>query len=155
VEVQGEDAMTLIMRLAKLQFQYMRLQMDRLDLYPGQPQLLLALKAHEHVSQRELARVLEITPATLTVMLRRMDGKQLISRTGDAQDLRITRLQLTEKGREKVAEIETVIRQTNEKLDALFDAQQLAVIRETIGRVCDHLSEVTQRMQAGHGEERR
>ena len=79
--------MTLIMRLAKLQFQYMRLQMDRLDLYPGQPQLLLALKAHEHVSQRELARVLEITPATLTVMLRRMDGKGARKGSGNRKDV--------------------------------------------------------------------
>ena len=136
-----DGLMTLTMRLAKVQHQYWREKLETLDLYPGQPQLLLALKAHEHVSQKELARAMDVTPATLTVMLRRMDAKQLVSRVSDEQDQRITRLCLTEKGREKVAEIEQMFAQANEMFKAMFSAEEIETVRSMMNRMCDRLEE--------------
>lgn len=144
-----EGVMTMIMRLARLQFQYMRSQLEQLDLYPGQPQLLLALKARENVSQRELAQAMEVTPATLTVMLRRMDAKHLVSRASDPQDMRVTRLRLTESGREKVREIETVITQANAVLDGLFTPEELRAVSGMMQRVCAQLGIMTQE----HGDD--
>lgn len=139
-----EGVMTLTMRLAKLQLQYWREKLEALDLYPGQPQLLLALKAHEHVSQKELAQAMEITPATLTVMLRRMDAKELVSRESDAQDMRITRLCLTEKGREKAAQIEEMLKQANEMFMALFSPAEIDTVCLMMQRMCEHLDGLMQ-----------
>lgn len=136
--------MTMIMRLARLQFQYMHAQLERLDLYPGQPQLLLALRDRENVSQKELAQAMEVTPATLTVMLRRMDAKHLVNRTSDPQDLRVTRLSLTPAGREKVREIETIITQANDTLDDLFLPEELDRVCVMMRRVCAQLGLMTQ-----------
>ena len=138
-----DGVMTLTMRLAKAQYQYWREKLEKLDLYPGQPQLLLALKAHEHVSQKELAQTMDITPATLTVMLKRMDGKQLVSRVSDAQDQRITRLCLTEKGREKVAEIEQMFAQANEMFKALFSSEEIETVCSMMNKMCGKLEEIT------------
>lgn len=139
-----EGVMTLTMRLARAQFQYWREKLEKLDLYPGQPQLLLALKHHEHVSQKELAKAMEITPATLTVMLRRMDGKQLVSRESDVQDLRITRLCLTEKGRKKADEIEEMIAQSNDMFGELFSKEEIETVCSMMRRVCAHLDGLMQ-----------
>lgn len=112
----------------------------------------LARKARENVSQKELAQAMEITPATLTVMLRRMDAKRLVSRVRDPQDMRVTQLNLTESGREKVREIETVITQANDVLDGLFTPEELRAVRGMMQRVCVHLGTMAQK-QGGDGPE--
>lgn len=139
-----EGVMTLTMRLARAQFQYWREKLEKLDLYPGQPQLLLALKHHEHASQKELAKAMEITSATLTVMLRRMESKQLVSRESDPQDLRIMRLCLTEKGREKVDAIERLIAQSNDMFSELFSKEEIETVCLMMHKVCTHLEALMQ-----------
>lgn len=139
-----EGVMTMIMRLTRLQFQYMRAQLEKLDLYPGQPQLLLALREHANASQKELAQAMDVSPATLTVMLRRMDAKHLVKRVNDPQDLRVIRLSLTEEGNEKVRQIDAFIRQANEMLDGLFTPDELRTASGMIKRVCTQLDMIRQ-----------
>ena len=141
-----EGVMTMIMRLTRLQFQYMRAQLEKLDLYPGQPQLLLALREHDNASQKELAQAMDVSPATLTVMLRRMDAKHLVRRVNDPQDLRVIRLSLTEEGCEKVRQIDAFIRQANEMLDGLFTPEELRTASGMIRRVCTRLEMIRQDM---------
>lgn len=144
VEEETEGVMSMLMRLTRLQFQYMRAHLEKLELYPGQPQLLLALRDHANASQKELARVMEATPATLTVMLRRMDAKHLVSRVSDPQDMRVTRLSLTDEGYEKVRQIDAFIRQTNDMLDGLFTPEELRTVSGMIRRVCAQLGVIRQ-----------
>jgi MarR family transcriptional regulator, organic hydroperoxide resistance regulator len=76
---------------------------DRLSghhVFPGQPPLLRALLMKDGQSQKELAKDLQIAPATLTVMLRRMEKHGLVSRRQDAADQRVSRVFLTERGME-------------------------------------------------------
>lgn len=136
--------MKMLMRLTRLHMRYMRQELEALGLYPGQPQLLMALREHENASQRELAKILEVSPATLTVMLRRMDSKQLIERLNDPQDMRLTRLRLTQGGREKLAQIDDIVKHAGKQLDGLFSKQELDIARQMMERVCERLFDVPQ-----------
>lgn len=136
--------MKMLMRLTRLHMRYMRQELEALELYPGQPQLLMALREHENASQRELAKILEVSPATLTVMLRRMDSKRLIERLNDPQDMRLTRLRLTQGGREKLAQLDDIIKRAGEQLDGLFTKEELDIARQMMERVCERLFDVPQ-----------
>lgn len=135
VRTEKNGVVWMLMRLTRLHFQYMRTQLEALDLYPGQPQLLLALKERDNASQRELAQAMDVSPATLTVMLRRMDGKHLIERKNDPQDMRITRLRLTTRGREKITQIERVLDESGEQLEALFTREEKELARSMLSRL--------------------
>lgn len=90
-------------KLSRLHFMLMHQVQERQRLYPGQPQLLSYLLQEQRAgrpmpSQRELARHLCIRPATLTVTLQRMEAAGMVRRVADAQDARIQRVSLTDKG---------------------------------------------------------
>ncbi len=68
--------------------------------HPGQAGVLWALGAREGISQRELADMVHVAPPTVTAMLQKMERGGLIERWADAEDQRVTRLRLTDAGRQ-------------------------------------------------------
>ncbi len=72
----------------------------------GQPKILFTLRDEDGVSQAELARQCHLEPATVTATLCRMEKAALIERRADKQDLRVTRVFLTDAGRELTATLD-------------------------------------------------
>jgi DNA-binding MarR family transcriptional regulator len=73
--------------------------LKNLDLHPGQMICGRIIEVKEGLSQRELAGYVHIKPATVTVMLQKMEKSGLITRIPDEEDRRITRIYLTEQGK--------------------------------------------------------
>lgn len=68
--------------------------------HPAQAGCLWTLAHHDGITQRELAERLQLAPATVTAMLQRMEREGSIERWTDPDDQRLTRIRLTESGRE-------------------------------------------------------
>jgi DNA-binding MarR family transcriptional regulator len=67
----------------------------------GQALMLLALaRVPEGVTQRDLAGMMRLSPPTVTVALQKMEADGLIERWTDEADQRLTRIRMTEAGRE-------------------------------------------------------
>jgi len=84
-----------------------RVILGKLGLYQGQPPILFMLWQQDGRPQKEFAEKLGISPATITVMLKRMEKAGLLERRPDPSDLRVSRVHLTDKGmklRDKVEE---------------------------------------------------
>jgi MarR family transcriptional regulator, organic hydroperoxide resistance regulator len=71
--------------------------------------LLRILSERDGRSQKEIADLMEITPATLNVMIGRMEKNELVLRKPDPDDQRISRVYLTEKGMAAHKEIRSVM----------------------------------------------
>jgi len=84
-----------------IRFNYCRTHMllEELGVYPGQPPLLFVLGKYGALSQKQLADRLHLTPATVAVMLRRMEQGGLVARRTDPADRRISTVHLTAQGR--------------------------------------------------------
>jgi DNA-binding MarR family transcriptional regulator len=76
------------------------------EVYPGQQSLLFSLSELDGQSQRELAESLNIKAATLTVMISRMEKTGFVERRPDPEDQRISRVFLTDRGREIYREVQ-------------------------------------------------
>ena len=74
--------------------------LDREELYKGDPHLLMLVSMKEGCAQNELARRLFVTPATLTVMLNRMEKAGLVVRKTAPLDQRSQLVYATKKGRD-------------------------------------------------------
>lgn len=90
----------LEMEVQRSQFRYLRNLMNENKLYRGDPRLLMYVFFHDGRKQAEIARGLCVKPATLTVMLQRMEQAGLVERRNDTQDQRVQRVYITELGRE-------------------------------------------------------
>ncbi|PKM81188.1 MAG: MarR family transcriptional regulator [Firmicutes bacterium HGW-Firmicutes-14] len=71
--------------------------LGELGIYPGQPPILFMLWKKDGRSQKEFAEMLGLKPATITVMLKRMEKAGWVERKPDPEDLRVSRVFLTER----------------------------------------------------------
>ena len=69
-------------------------------LFNGQPPMLFHIAENPGLTQKELARRMNITPASVAISIRRMEAEGLVIREGDERDARMLHLSLTDKGRE-------------------------------------------------------
>ena len=77
----------------------MQAQLAEVGLYRGQPPIMALLHKRDGMSQKEMARALNLSPATMTVTLKRMERAGLIEREMDGRDQRILRVHLSEEGK--------------------------------------------------------
>ena len=86
-----------------------------IDIHPGQAPVFFILSSQEGLNQKELAERMHIKPATLTVMLTRLEQGGFIERFSDPSDQRVWRVRLTREGHE----ISRRVRQAVEEIDGL------------------------------------
>jgi MarR family transcriptional regulator, organic hydroperoxide resistance regulator len=77
-------------------------------LHPGQAGCLLVLGDADSLSQRDLADRLHVARPTVTTMLQAMEKAGLVVRQTDADDQRLTRVNLTEDGRRLTERMKSV-----------------------------------------------
>ncbi|MDQ0271408.1 MarR family winged helix-turn-helix transcriptional regulator [Cytobacillus purgationiresistens] len=70
-----------------------------LDLYVGQDQLLCQLWQEDGITQVQLSEKLKCEPPTVTNMVKKLEGRGILTRKRDKSDGRISRVYITEKGR--------------------------------------------------------
>jgi len=109
--------------------------MDRLGLYRGQAFLLMTLSRQNGMTHSEIAEKLQISPAAVTKVIKRMEQARYLQRQTDPADERVSRVYLQDKGRALIAEINTAF----DKLDRMmFDelpAQDLERLYELLMRM--------------------
>lgn len=86
---------------AKLHFKNMMATMAGGRTHPGQAMCLRLLGANDGLTQRDMARMLHVSPPTVSKMLSTMEKSGLVERKPDEADQRLTRVYLTADGRER------------------------------------------------------
>ena len=133
-----ETTMHLMGTVMKLHRHHVHLLLDD-DIFPGQPPLLKRLTEKDGMSQKELAGMLNVKPATLTVMIDRMEKTGFVERKSDPKDQRVSRVFLTGKGRRAAAEVEEALQLLNQYSFAGFSPEEELVLRGLIQMVHDNL----------------
>jgi len=87
---------------------------SQIGLSSGQPKVIQFLNRYEGCSQKDLAKLCHIQPATMTSLLNHLEKDELIYRVINKDDRRITNVFLTPKGKK-------LQKQVDEKLDYMND----------------------------------
>ena len=104
--------------IQRYEFRYLRHELDNERLYKGDPRLLMFISQTEGCSQTQIAKNLCIKPATLTVMIKRMEAAGLISRKSDDKDMRTQRVYITKRGKETAERTRDVF---GKAIDDIYD----------------------------------
>lgn len=134
----------LFHQVIRLHFQQVHAALEPLGLYPGQPPVLFVLAKKSGLKQRELAKHLHIQPATLTVMLKRMESSGFVSRSPDPQDQRVSRVYLTDKGRELCQTVRAAFASMEQKYFGALTPEDKEKMKEGLTLVRDRLLEQSQ-----------
>jgi MarR family transcriptional regulator, organic hydroperoxide resistance regulator len=100
----------LLAQVCKLKHARVQSLLEGLGLHRGQPAMLGALRDREGLTHTELARQLQVQPATITRMVARMERAGFLARRPDEEDQRVSRVYLTEAGRRVQADVQEVWR---------------------------------------------
>lgn len=147
-EKQGEAHVKFEMRFGRLiQMYYSRIQsqLAEVGLYRGQPPILMLLYKNDGMSQKEMARALNLSPATMTVTLKRMEKAGLVLREMDEHDQRILRVHLSEKGREMCETGESRIGVVTAELLEGFTLEEQQQLNEYLGRIARNMERVVEK----------
>ena len=142
----------LLARVGKAHRDLVRQSLHGSGLHRGQPMLLRAVHKQGGMTHSELAEKLEVSPPTITNMVKRMERHGLVERRRDDADERISRVFLTEEGEELMAKIQPLAQQIDDTAFAGFSAEERQQIRELLGRV---LSNLQKAVREGGGPHRR
>lgn len=102
--------------IQRYEFRYLRHELDNERLYKGDPRLLMFISQKEGCNQTQIAKNLCIKPATLTVMIKRMEAAGLISRKSDEKDMRTQRVYITKRGKETAERTRDVFKKAVEDI---------------------------------------
>ncbi|MGP4000693.1 MarR family winged helix-turn-helix transcriptional regulator [Streptomyces sp. 8N706] len=111
-----------------------------MGLHPGQELLLAELWKDDGLSQSELTARLGVELPTVVKAVQRLEGAGLVSRTKDPQDRRVTRVALTERGRELRIAVEAVWAQTEEAMLRGLRPEDAEHLREVLEHLYRNLS---------------
>ena len=112
--------------------------------YFGQPPILDFLEKNGVCTQNELAKALEVSPASIAVSIKRMQKNGVVEKIADDNDLRCNRISLTEKGRELTREMHRKFDQIDKIMFTDFDENELATLKEYLDRIYNNLSSSTE-----------
>jgi DNA-binding MarR family transcriptional regulator len=130
---------SLLARLGRAHRNLIRSEIRDLGLCRGQPPVLFALNEKDGMSNSEMAEFLEITPATLTNKVKRMEKAQLVIRRRDSQDERVSRVYLTEKGKGLLDDLHAVMKDIEDVLLEGFSESQAQDFKENLEQVVHNI----------------
>lgn len=140
---QNDDSLYAVFgQTIRLHYSRVHIILEKIGVYPGQPPLLFALAKSNGQSQKELAEKLHIKPATITVMLRRMETVKLIERRSDNNDQRVTRVFLTEQGQKVLREVKEAVKVMEEECFKNFSIEEQILLRRFFLQMRENLMKV-------------
>jgi DNA-binding MarR family transcriptional regulator len=97
--------------------------------------LFLLASRDEPATVGELAQGLQVAPAAVTNLTKRMQAAELIERVGDEADGRVTRVRLTTHGQDAARQASVVLKGLNARLTAGFSAHELDIVARWLAQV--------------------
>jgi DNA-binding MarR family transcriptional regulator len=106
----------------------------------GQAPVLFELGKQEGISQNQLAERLELTEATLTNTLQRMEACGFVTRQRDPSDGRFSRIYLTETGREMLTQANNATLTIDQKAFAGFSSEEQQLLTDFLEKIHTNLT---------------
>lgn len=135
---QLNELMSELKSIRKLHIQLMTKRSGNIT--PDQGRLLFCIRKQK-LSQKELAKQLHITEATLSVRIRRLLDAGLIERVNDRKDKRVYTIVLSEKGERLMDDMEASIRHYQEVICKGITNDECEAILHVVHKLQENLKE--------------
>ena len=109
------------------------------DLNKTHAGILFSLHQSGSLSQKELAKRMDVTPPSITSAIQKMEKAGYISRKTDEKDQRIMRLELAEKGKSCIEDVKMVAQQLDELIFQGMSVEEKLLMRRMMFQICENL----------------
>ncbi|NLG93366.1 MAG: MarR family transcriptional regulator [Clostridiales bacterium] len=119
---------------------YVQRVLSATDIYFGQFPILAYVEKHEKCTQRELADTLQVSPPSIATSVKRMQKTGLLEKENDENDLRRTRISITEKGRAQMNQCRRAFDRIDLQMFEGFSEEEIDLFKEYLSRVIANLT---------------
>ncbi len=116
-------------------------RLQAIGLHRGQPPLLFALSNRDGLSNAELADMLNVTPPTISNMVKRLQNSGFVTKRRDPDDERTIRVFLTDQGRTATVEMAQVIIGVNEIINTGLSPDQQRALMATLESITRNIED--------------
>ena len=129
----------MLVKVSRLVGGRMRQKLIQTGLHHAQIMVLFHLWHRDGIAQNALAGDLNITPATATSTLQRMERDGWIQRCRDTRDQRIVRVYLTEKAKALRSEARTSFQELDDELTSVLTKEEREIFLASLKKVFHYL----------------
>ncbi len=131
--------------VAKLYFNRVHHMFEKVGLYRGQPIMLLFLWTKDGKSHTEIAKHLQLQPATVSKMVKRMEKKGFIITKPDSNDMRMSRVYLTDKGRNVKEEVGEIWQVLEEEVFGGFTLEEKVLLKRFLNQIRSNIKKAEEK----------
>ena len=92
-------------------------------------------------TQQDLVRRTKLSAPTISVALNRMEAEGLVKRQSDERDMRVTRVFLTEKGRQLNENMQRLVQEVEDDVRGDLSEEEIAQFKSTLLKIRQRLIE--------------
>ena len=129
----------LVGQVARAHVKKLNQELGKFGLHKGQPIMLLLLSKQDGIPQSELVHEMDITPATVSTMIKRLEKAGFVIRKRNAKDERISNVYLTDAGRSICSKLYNLQKEMEAVVFSGFSAEEKESIRSYLERILDNL----------------
>lgn len=141
--MEEESLEMLLGQVCRLHYCRAHMLLAKIGLYRGQPPFLHVLWQKDGRTHKELADILDLQPATVSKMVQRMENAGWLVSRPDPDDLRVSRVYLTEKGREIKGKVTDILQEFEKETFAHFTLEERVLLRRLLLQIRDNLLQVS------------
>ena len=131
----------LLARICHAHRNLVHTELSKLNLHVGQEMFLLRLWDQDGITMSEMADGMCVQQATVTRMLGRIENAGLVIRLKDPDDQRVSRLYLTEKGRNLLQPVAQMWAEVEIRMLENFTLEERVLLRRLLLQLYSNLSE--------------
>jgi len=114
--IKNKDVISQLIIFAIKHRKIMQNYLDDTGVYQAQHRLLMAISHTPNTSQIDLSKLMDVSPATIAVSLKKLEKEGYINREKDETDNRLNKITITEKGNRVVEQSKQIFKSTDEKV---------------------------------------
>ena len=140
--MKDEDSLeTLLRQVGKCHSNKINKVLDGINMHRGQPIMLALLYSKDGVPQSVLAKKMEITPATASAMVKRMEKAGFVIRKRNAEDERISNVYLTDAGKAVSTQLNNLQNNMEQLVFDGFSDEEKLTMKNYLQRILVNLKE--------------
>ncbi|MFP4384503.1 MAG: MarR family winged helix-turn-helix transcriptional regulator [Spirochaetia bacterium] len=135
----GDEYELILADICRIHHRAVHALLENFGLYRGQPPLLHRLWEKDGRTHNELAESLHITPATVSRMIRRLEKNGFLRRQSDPSDERISRVFLTQRGKDVEKEVKAALADLDRRAFGGFSRKERDDLLVYLARIKENL----------------
>ncbi len=129
-------------RTDRLFHSYVRSECDKIGINASFQGIIRVLSRENGLSQQELAERLVLSKPTISLTLQKMEYEGLIERKPDEADARITRVYLTDQGKEVNEKIINIFKKVEGRIEAVLSEEKQNEFLEMLNLISTELIKI-------------